>query len=321
MAYRAGLPLVLRGVSLQLAPGEKLGVCGRTGAGKSSLLVALFRLAELHAGAIRVDGVDISRVPLAALRARLAIIAQEPTLFTGTLRSNLDPLGQHADAALLAALEQCHLLPLALGHPSGLGRAIDERGANLSTGQRQLVCIARALLRQAKVGARGGSLHHARRHPPPRGGGSPNLHSRQPAGSPHPAPHLLRLTLAPVSGLYPPLDLGAPPPPVTPAPTPCPSAPPPAASPLPRALLQVLVLDEATAAVDLETDALIQATLRTRLGEASSLAIAHRLATLMHCDRVVVMSEGRAVEQGPPLELRDKAGSRFAELWAASAHS
>ena len=158
MAYRAGLPLVLRGVSLQLAPGEKLGVCGRTGAGKSSLLVALFRLAELHAGAIRVDGVDISRVPLAALRARLAIIAQEPTLFTGTLRSNLDPLGHRADAALLAALEQCHLLPLALGHPSGLGRAIDERGANLSTGQRQLVCIARALLRHAKVGARGGSL-------------------------------------------------------------------------------------------------------------------------------------------------------------------
>ena len=173
MAYRAELPLVLRGVSLQVAPGEKLGVCGRTGAGKSSLLVALFRLAELHAGAIRVDGVDISRVPLAALRARLAIIAQEPTLFTGSLRSNLDPLGHHADAALLAALEQCHLLPLALGHPSGLGRAIDERGANLSTGQRQLVCIARALLRHAKVGARGGSLHHARRHPPPRGEAPP----------------------------------------------------------------------------------------------------------------------------------------------------
>jgi ABC-type hemin transport system ATPase subunit len=167
MAYRAGLPLVLRGVSLQLAPGEKLGVCGRTGAGKSSLLVALFRLAELHAGAIRVDGVDIARVPLAALRARLAIIAQEPTLFTGTLRSNLDPLGHHADAALLAALEQCHLLPLALGHPSGLGRAIDERGANLSTGQRQLVCIARALLRHAKVGARGGSPHLAGGQPQP----------------------------------------------------------------------------------------------------------------------------------------------------------
>jgi ABC-type multidrug transport system fused ATPase/permease subunit len=177
MAYRAELPLVLRGVSLQVAPGEKLGVCGRTGAGKSSLLVALFRLAELHAGAIRVDGVDISRVPLAALRARLAIIAQEPTLFTGSLRSNLDPLGHHADAALLAALEQCHLLPLALGHPSGLGRAIDERGANLSTGQRQLVCIARALLRHAKVGARGGSLHHAR-------GGIPHL-----AGW-HPQPQL-----------------------------------------------------------------------------------------------------------------------------------
>ena len=83
----------------------------------------------------------------------------------------------------------------------------------------------------------------------------------------------------------------------------------------------MLVLDEATASVDLETDALIQATLRTRLGGVSSLAITHRLATLMHCDRVVVMSEGRAVEQGPPLELRDKAGSRFAELWAASAHS
>ena len=193
MAYRAELPLVLRGVSLQLAPGEKLGVCGRTGAGKSSLLVALFRLAELHAGAIRVDGVDISRVPLAALRARLAIIAQEPTLFTGTLRSNLDPLGHHADAALLSSLEQCHLLPLALGHPSGLGRAIDERGANLSTGQRQLVCIARALLRHAKVRARGGSLHHA-------GGAAP---TSTPASLPVVHPQRLTLTRHPCACIRP----------------------------------------------------------------------------------------------------------------------
>ena len=214
MAYRADLPLVLRGVSLQIAPGEKLGVCGRTGAGKSSLLVALFRLAELRGGAITVDGVDISHVPLAALRARLAIIAQEPTLFTGTLRSNLDPLGQHADAALLAALEQCHLLPLALEHPSGLGRAIDERGANLSTGQRQLVCIGRALLRHTKVGDMGWQpLSHGVTALTTRGC-SPNL---TPSLTPC-VVHPLRLTSTPHPYALPPLAQGAPPPSVASAP-------------------------------------------------------------------------------------------------------
>ena len=218
-----------QGVNLAIAPGEKIGIVGRTGAGKSSILVSLFRIAELRAGAILIDGVDIARVPLPTLRSRLAIIPQDPVLFTGSLRTNIDPTGKYTDAELWMRLGQCGMEGAIAEHQKGLDRPCEERGSNLSMGQRQLLCLCRALLRNARV----------------------------------------------------------------------------------------LVLDEATASVDGESDALIQRTLQTELGSTTVLTIAHRLETVMHCDRILVMVDGRVAESGPPAELQTKQGGRFAELWAS----
>ena len=161
--------------------------------------------------------------------ARLAIIPQDPVLFTGTLRSNLDPTDLCTDEELWAAMRQAGMEAPMKQHPDGLKRPIEERGGNLSMGQRQLLCLCRALLRKARV----------------------------------------------------------------------------------------LVLDEATASVDMESDALIQQTLQHNMSGTTVLTIAHRLETIMHCDRVVVMHEGRVAEAGPPQELRTTPGSKFAELWEA----
>ena len=154
-------------------------------------------------------------------------------LFTGSLRINLDPFEEYSDAQLWASLDACSIGAAMREHPEGLHKPIDERGSNLSMGQRQLVCMARALLKRSRI----------------------------------------------------------------------------------------LVLDEATASVDMETDELIQATLRREMEEATVLTIAHRLDTIMQGDRIVVMHGGRAVESGPPLTLRETPGSRFGELWHARNHS
>ncbi|XP_030784709.1 multidrug resistance-associated protein 7 isoform X5 [Rhinopithecus roxellana] len=150
LVYRPGLPNALDGVTFCVQPGEKLGIVGRTGSGKSSLLLVLFRLLEPSSGRVLLDGVDISQLELAQLRSQLAIIPQEPFLFSGTVRENLDPRGLHKDRALWQALEHCHLSEV-INSMGGLDGELGEGGRSLSLGQRQLLCLARALLTDAKI--------------------------------------------------------------------------------------------------------------------------------------------------------------------------
>ncbi|NWY95195.1 MRP2 protein, partial [Loxia curvirostra] len=198
----------------------QVGVVGRTGAGKSSLTNCLFRVLEAAGGKIIIDDVDIATIGLHDLRNSLTIIPQDPVLFTGTLRMNLDPFDQYSDEEVWKALELAHLKTYVQGLPERLLHLVSEAGENLSVGQRQLVCLARALLRKAKI----------------------------------------------------------------------------------------LILDEATAAVDLETDHLIQTTIRSAFADCTVLTIAHRLHTIMDSNRVMVLQAGQIVEFDSPEELLMKHG-------------
>ncbi|KAM9927655.1 hypothetical protein OXX59_002391 [Metschnikowia pulcherrima] len=164
LAYRPGLPLVLKNLNLDIKPTEKIGVCGRTGAGKSSIMAALYRLSELESGRIEIDGVDISQLGLHSLRSKLSIIPQDPVLFKGTIRKNLDPFGDSSEADLWTALvragliEQSKLAYIKAQdqssdnlHKFHLNREVDDDGANFSLGERQLISFARALVRGSKI--------------------------------------------------------------------------------------------------------------------------------------------------------------------------
>ncbi|XP_025906528.1 canalicular multispecific organic anion transporter 1 [Nothoprocta perdicaria] len=218
--YRPELELVLQGITCDIRSTEKVGVVGRTGAGKSSLTNCLFRVLEAAGGKIVIDGLDISTIGLHDLRQNLTIIPQDPVLFSGTLRMNLDPFDQYSDEEVWKALELAHLKTYVQELPEKLLHRVSEGGENLSVGQRQLVCLARALLRKAKI----------------------------------------------------------------------------------------LILDEATAAVDLETDHLIQTTIRSEFANCTVLTIAHRLHTIMDSSRVMVLQAGRIMEFDSPEELLQREG-------------
>ncbi|XP_055013931.1 LOW QUALITY PROTEIN: multidrug resistance-associated protein 1-like [Boleophthalmus pectinirostris] len=220
LQYRQGLDWALKDITLHVQDGEKIGIVGRTGAGKSSLALGLFRILEAASGRICIDGIDVSLIGLHDLRSRLTIIPQDPVLFSGTLRMNLDPYETCSDSALWDVLHLSHLSTFVSSLPHKLEHLCSEGGENLSVGQRQLLCLARALLRKSRV----------------------------------------------------------------------------------------LVLDEATAAVDLETDRLIQSTIRTHFRECSVLTIAHRLNTILDYNRVVVMDQGSVVEMAPPAVLLQQRG-------------
>lgn len=224
--YRPGLPLVLRGLSVTVQPRHHVGIVGRTGSGKSSLALCLYRILEADEGRVVIDGIDIRSLGLRQLRSRLAIIPQDPVLFTGTLRYNLDPLAQATDAALWTALRRVHLSDFVESLSAGLDSDVAEQGDNLSAGQRQLVCFARALLRDARI----------------------------------------------------------------------------------------IVLDEATAAVDHTTDALIQTTIAEEFKECTLLVIAHRLHTIMAYHRVLVLDAGRAAEYDHPAALLQRPHGLFSKL-------
>jgi ABC-type multidrug transport system fused ATPase/permease subunit len=152
MRYRDG-PLVLKDVSIRINAGEKIGICGRTGSGKSSLMVALFRLSELEkdGGAILIDGVDITAIGTSTLRLNMSIIPQDPVIFSNSVRYNLDPFEQCSDDELWEVLKQVELFDVISALQEGLYYQVAEGGENFSQGQRQLLCIARALLRKSKL--------------------------------------------------------------------------------------------------------------------------------------------------------------------------
>lgn len=225
VSYDGSLRPALNHLSFSVEPYQRLGIIGRTGAGKTSLTNALLRFIKPTSGTILIDGLDIAAVKLERLRKVLNLIPQDPFLFSGTLRSNLDADSSKSDEALLAALRQVHLVPPAStdnedGKFSDLDMEIQAGGKNLSYGQRQLICMARALLRK------------------------------------------------------------------------CP----------------ILILDEATSAVDDAVDAAIQQLVRKELREATILVVAHRLLTVADFDNVLVLSDGEVAEFGSPTQLMAKQG-------------
>ncbi|UKZ75371.1 hypothetical protein TrVFT333_003054 [Trichoderma virens FT-333] len=250
VGYAEDLPAVLKGVSFNVKNNERIGVIGRTGAGKSSLTLALFRFLEARSGTVLIDGVDISKIDLHSLRSRLAIIPQDPVLFSGSVRSNLDPFNERTDEELRESLHRVHLVDSQPATPANepasaavstaspvnanifrdLSSGIAESGGNLSQGQRQLLCMARAIVSRPKI----------------------------------------------------------------------------------------MVLDEATSAVDMATDTLIQRSIREEFTDSTLIVIAHRLSTIADFDRILVLSDGKVAEFGTPKELWELEGGVFRDMCESS---
>ena len=216
-------PLILKGVNLTVEPHEKVGVVGRTGAGKSTMMIALFRITDLCEGSIAIDGIDLATLGLEDVRRALCIIPQDPVLFSASVRFNLDPFNEASDEDIWSVLEQVELKDAIERLPRGLDDDVQEGGSNFSVGERQLICMARALLKHPKI----------------------------------------------------------------------------------------LIMDEATASLDNETDTHLQHMIRKQFATCTGLTIAHRLNTIMDAHRVCVMDKGMVAEYDTPANLLRKEGGIF----------
>lgn len=256
--YRENLDPVLRDISVSIKPAEKIGIVGRTGAGKSTLTLALFRIIEATGGHIEIDGIDTSKIGLFDLRSKLNIIPQDSQAMTGSVRQNLDPFGNHTDEELWKVLELSHLKEHIENMKTeetsddddddeedhdgakkdgkiitvGLDAKIEEGGSNLSSGQKQLMCLARALLNPSRV----------------------------------------------------------------------------------------LILDEATASVDVQTDKIVQETIRSEFKDKTILTIAHRIETILDSDRILVLERGAVKEFDSPEVLLKDTESIFYSLCKQGGH-
>ncbi|XP_070537013.1 ATP-binding cassette sub-family C member 9-like [Ptychodera flava] len=226
LRYSQDLDAVLHDITVCFEDGQKIGICGRTGSGKSTLALALFRMVDIFKGCILIDGIDIASVPLLTLRKRLSIIPQDPVLFSGSIRFNLDPYRIRTDDQIWEALEIAQLKQTVLDLHNRLDADIAEEGGNFSVGQRQLFCLARAFLRKSRI----------------------------------------------------------------------------------------LVMDEATASVDIKTDSILKRVIRGAFADRTVLTIAHRIDTIMDSDMVLVLDDGRVMEYDTPQNLLMRNDSMFTRL-------
>uniref|UniRef100_A0A8C4RSA6 ATP-binding cassette, sub-family C (CFTR/MRP), member 8b n=1 Tax=Erpetoichthys calabaricus TaxID=27687 RepID=A0A8C4RSA6_ERPCA len=224
--YDSTLKPVLKHVNAHIFPGQKVGICGRTGSGKSSFSLAFFRMVDTFEGRIIIDGIDIAKLPLQTLRSRFSIILQDPFLFSGTIRFNLDPERKCTDSMLWEALEIAQLKPVVKALPGGLDAMVTEGGENFSLGQRQLFCLARAFVRKSSV----------------------------------------------------------------------------------------LIMDEATASIDMATESILQKVVMTAFTDRTVVTIAHRVHTILNADLIIVMRRGVIVESDRPEVLLDNEDSVFASF-------
>eukprot|EP00759_Apiculatamorpha_spiralis_P041051 PhF_6_TR39706/c0_g1_i1/m.59050/K05666/ABCC2; ATP-binding cassette, subfamily C (CFTR/MRP), member 2 len=228
LRYREGLALALKDVTCVIPHGSRVGVVGRTGSGKSTVLLALTRIVELAQGGIKLDERLIHTLKMEDLRSKINVIPQDPILFEGTVLSNLDPFRRKKDVEIWNALKKVQMDTLVRSCDGCLHAPVQERGSNFSLGQRQLLCMARALLKNSKI----------------------------------------------------------------------------------------LLMDEATASLDAETDKLIQTTIRSEFHDCTIFTIAHRLQTIMDYDLIMVMHKGELVEFGSPAQLLKNKQDFHSMVWA-----
>lgn len=227
VSYGPHLEPAVKELSFNIPAGKRLGLVGRSGSGKSTTLLALFHMIDMRSGTVRIDGADIKDMPARDLRSQMTIVPQNPLVLAATIRENLDPEGVCTEDQLWDALQKCHLSDFVKKQENQLEEVLLSGKSFISSGQKQLLSLARALLRKRKI----------------------------------------------------------------------------------------LVLDEATSAMDVETDAAVQNVLSTQFPDCTVLAVAHRIATIIDFDQIICMSAGRAIESGTPQDLLRKRG----EFWALAA--